>query len=116
MYSPSILDPVSPVQFGPCFFKRKIPKVNKVRNKLRCVIFLEIPHLYPPCKRIAPEKRWLEYFLVSFWGGLISGANLLLISGRVIPKSAREGISCLWPAPYTTPTYSFVVCNIQKKP
>ena len=30
------------------------------------------------------KNGWLEYFLVSFWGanGLVSGVNLLLVSGR----------------------------------
>jgi len=39
----------------------------------------------PETKRIfAPEKGWLEYFLLSFRGrfSLFSGANLLLVSGE----------------------------------
>ena len=28
--------------------------------------------------KFAPENGWLEYFLVSFWDGLFSGAMLVL--------------------------------------
>ena len=40
----------------------------------------------PETNIFTPENGWLEYFLVSFWGrlGIFSGANLLLVSGRVI--------------------------------
>ena len=33
--------------------------------------------------KFAPENGWLEDFLVSFWDGIFSGAELL-VSGRVL--------------------------------
>ncbi len=43
---------------------------------------------YPPwneASKFAPEYQWLEDDPASFWGnlGLFSGANLLLVSGRL---------------------------------
>ena len=34
---------------------------------------------------MAPENGWLEYYIVSFWDGLFSGA--MLVSGRVSKKT-----------------------------
>jgi len=39
-----------------------------------------------PETNIAPENGWLEYYIVSFWEGLFSGA--MLVVGRVIPSDS----------------------------
>ncbi len=35
----------------------------------------KIPFSLPETNMFAPENGWLEYFLVSVWDGLFSGAN-----------------------------------------
>ncbi len=72
------------------------------------------PHLFVWCfiffnppwnKQFAPENGWLEYYLLSYWGGLFSGATL--VSGGVnqsfwynseIPLSKANPASpaCIW--------------------
>lgn len=129
-YSPPLMNHYFPGQFRSVSSKYSKGKIGPWQTEM-CDLWnsssLMIPKICPEGQR----RRKLHFALGEFhvfppfpmdsplFWSRPPKKNLPILRVCFLPRrclSESQGISCSWLAPCTTPTFSFVVCNIRKKP